>query len=114
VTFHDPCHLGRHNELYEQPRRILESIPGLELVEMDRNREEARCCGAGGGVKTAFPDLAQKISSMRVEDAERTGADVLTTSCPFCYQSLKATIEAKGSKLRMMDIMELVAAACSK
>ncbi len=114
VTFHDPCHLGRHNELYEQPRRILEFIPGLELVEMERNREEARCCGAGGGVKTAFPDLAQKISSMRVEDAERTGADILTTSCPFCYQSLKATIEVKGSKLRMMDIMELVAAACSK
>jgi heterodisulfide reductase subunit D len=114
VTFHDPCHLGRHNKLYDQPRRILESIPGLELVEMERNREEARCCGAGGGVKTAFPDLAQKISSMRAEDAERTGAEILTTSCPFCYQSLKATIEAKGSKLRMMDIMELVAAACSK
>lgn len=114
VTFHDPCHLGRHNKLYEQPRRILRSIPGLELVEMDRNREDARCCGAGGGVKTAFPDLAEKISGMRVEDAERTGADILTTSCPFCYQSLKASIEAKGSKLRMMDIMELVAAACSK
>ncbi len=114
VTFHDPCHLGRHNKLYDQPRRILESIPGLRLVEMDRNREEARCCGAGGGVKTAFPDLAQKISSMRVEDAERTGADILTTSCPFCYQSLKATIEVEGSRLRMVDIMELVAAACSR
>lgn len=114
VTFHDPCHLGRHNKLYEQPRKILESIPGLKLVEMERNRDEARCCGAGGGVKTAFPDLAQKISSMRVEDAERTGADILATSCPFCYQSLKASIESKGSKLRMMDIMELVAAACSK
>ncbi len=114
VTFHDPCHLGRHNMLYEQPRRILESIPGLRLVEMDRSREEARCCGAGGGVKTAFPDLAQKISSLRVEDAERTGADVLTTSCPFCHQSLKATIEARGSKLKMMDIMELVASACLK
>jgi len=114
VTFHDPCHLGRHNELYEQPRRILESIPGLELVEMERNRQEARCCGAGGGVKTAFPDLAQKISSLRVTDAEQTGADILSTSCPFCYQSLKATIEAGGSRLKMMDIMELVAAACAK
>ena len=111
VTFHDPCHLGRHNKLYEEPRKILESIPGLELVEMERNREEARCCGAGGGVKTAFPDLAQRISALRVEDAERSGADILTTSCPFCYQSLKATIEAKGSRLRMMDIMELVAAS---
>jgi len=112
VTFHDPCHLGRHNLLYDDPRRILESIPGLRVVEMERNREEARCCGAGGGVKTAFPDLAQKISTLRVEDAEKTGADMLTTSCPFCYQSLKAAMEAKGSKLRMMDLMELVRLSC--
>jgi heterodisulfide reductase subunit D len=108
VTFHDPCHLGRHNLLYDEPRRILEAIPGLKIVEMERNRAEARCCGAGGGVKTAFPDLAQKISFLRVEDAEKTGADILATSCPFCYQSLKASIEAKGSKLRMMDLMGLV------
>jgi heterodisulfide reductase subunit D len=108
VTFHDPCHLGRHNLLYDEPRKILEAIPGLKIVEMERNRAEARCCGAGGGVKTAFPDLAQKISFLRVEDAEKTGADILATSCPFCYQSLKASIEAKGSKLRMMDLMGLV------
>jgi heterodisulfide reductase subunit D len=113
VTFHDPCHLGRHNLLYDEPRKILQSIPGLKLVEMERNRAEARCCGAGGGVKTAFPDLAQKISLLRVEDAERTGADTLTTSCPFCYQSLKTSIDAKGSKLKMMDLMELVRQSCS-
>jgi len=108
VTFHDPCHLGRHNKLYEEPRKILEAIPGLKLVEMERNREDARCCGAGGGVKTAFPDLAQKISALRVEDAEKTGADILTTSCPFCYQSLKDAVVARGSRLRMLDMMELV------
>ncbi len=108
VTFHDPCHLGRHNLLYEEPRRILRSIPGLKVVEMERNREEARCCGAGGGVKTAFPDLAAKISAMRVGDAERTGADILTTSCPFCYQSLRSSVETGGSKLRMTDLMELL------
>jgi len=108
VTYHDPCHLGRHNLLYDEPRKIIESIPGLKLVEMERTREESRCCGAGGGVKTAFPELAQKISSLRIEDAEKTGGDILVTSCPFCYQSLKATIDAKGSKLKMMDLMELV------
>jgi heterodisulfide reductase subunit D len=108
VTFHDPCHLGRHNLLYDEPRRILGAIPGLRLVEMERNRSEARCCGAGGGVKTAFPDLADKISALRVGDAEMTDADILTTSCPFCYQSLKATIDAKNSRLRMTDLMELL------
>jgi heterodisulfide reductase subunit D len=113
VTFHDPCHLGRHNKLYDEPRKILESIPGLKLIEMERTREESRCCGAGGGVKTAFPDLAQKIATMRVEDAEKTGADILTTSCPFCYQSLKAALEAKGSKIRMADLMELVRESCA-
>ena len=111
VAFHDPCHLGRHNLLYEEPRRMLESIQGLTVVEMERNRENARCCGAGGGVKTAFPDLANDISKLRIADAERTGCDILTTSCPFCYQSLKSAIEASESKMRMMDIMELVAAA---
>jgi heterodisulfide reductase subunit D len=112
VAFHDPCHLGRHNGLYEEPRRILEMIDGLRLVEMERNREEARCCGAGGGVKTAFAELADDISVMRVRDAEAVGAEVLTTSCPFCYQSLKAAIESSGSKLVMMDLMELVWSAC--
>lgn len=113
VTFHDPCHLGRHNQLYDEPRKILQSIPGIKVVEMERNRAEARCCGAGGGVKTAFPDLAQKISLLRVEDAEKAGAEILTTSCPFCYQSLKTSIDAKGSKLKMMDLMELVRQSCS-
>lgn len=111
VTYHDPCHLGRHNKLFDTPRRIIESVPGVKLVEMERTREESRCCGAGGGVKTAFPDLAQKIALLRVGDAEETGADAMVTSCPFCYQSLKAAIESKGSKLKMMDIMELVAAS---
>jgi len=108
VSFHDPCHLGRHVGLYEQPRRILESIPGLKLVEMERNRENARCCGAGGGVKTAFPELAEKISTLRVEDAESVGSEVLCTSCPFCYQSLKSSIASSGSKMEMVDLMELL------
>jgi len=112
VTFHDPCHLGRHNRLFEEPRKILESIPGVKLVEMERNREEARCCGAGGGVKTAFPEVAAKISGLRVKDAEQVGAQVMVTSCPFCYQSLKSGIETARSDLRMIDLMELVRSSC--
>jgi heterodisulfide reductase subunit D len=114
VTYHDPCHLGRHTGIYEEPRKILESIPGIKLVEMERTRDEARCCGAGGGVKTAFPELSQKIADLRVKDAESTGADMLVTSCPFCYQSLKSAIETKGSSLRMMDILELLALSAQK
>jgi len=113
VTYHDPCHLGRHNGIYDEPRKILRSIPGIRLVEMERTGDEARCCGAGGGVKTAFPELAQKISQLRVEDAERTGAGLLVTSCPFCYQSLQTGIELKKSGLRMMDLMELVSMSLS-
>jgi heterodisulfide reductase subunit D len=108
VSFHDPCHLGRHVGLYDQPRSILQSIPGVRLVEMERNRENARCCGAGGGVKTAFPELAGKISGLRVADAESVGCEVLSTSCPFCYQSLKSAIVSCGSKMEMVDLMELL------
>ena len=75
---------------------------------MDRNRENARCCGAGGGVKTAFPQLADDISGMRVADAEEVECEVLTTSCPFCYQSLKSAIASRGSGLEMVDLMELL------
>lgn len=108
VSFHDPCHLGRHNGLYDEPRRILESIPGLRLVEMERSRDNARCCGAGGGVKTAFPELAEDISELRVADAESVGSDVLCTSCPFCYQSLKSAIASRSSNMEMADLMELL------
>jgi len=114
VTYHDPCHLGRHAGIYDEPRKILESIPGVKLVEMERTRDEARCCGAGGGVKTAFPELSQKIADLRVKDAEATGAGMLVTSCPFCYQSLKSSIETLGSSLRMMDLLELLALSVSE
>lgn len=109
VTYHDPCHLGRHSNVYDAPREILEAIPGLELIEMDRIREFSRCCGAGGGFKAGFPDIQNKISQERVKDAEKTGAERLVTACPFCYQGLQIGINAIQSKLKMMDISELVA-----
>ena len=117
TTLHDPCNYGRKSQkafghgYFEEPRWITQQCCE-NYVEMYPNRMNNYCCGAGGGVKTAFPELAQKISSLRVEDAERTGADILATSCPFCYQSLKASIGAKGSRLRMMDLMELVRLSC--
>lgn len=109
VTYHDPCHLGRHSNVYDTPREILKAIPGLEFVEMDRVREFSRCCGAGGGFKAGFSDVQNRMAQERVKDAERTGADRLVTTCPFCYQGLQIGITALKSKLKMTDLSELVA-----
>lgn len=111
VTYHDPCHLGRHNGLYDPPREVLKLIPGLELVEMERSRENARCCGAGGGLKAGYPELQAEISVKRIKDAEATGASVLASACPFCYQGLQLGINAANSSLAMRDITELVVAS---
>ncbi len=107
VTYHDPCHLGRHSGVYE-PQRELISALGLELVEMERSKKMSRCCGAGAGVKSAFPDISSKASENRVKDAIRTGAELLLTSCPFCYQSLKLSSVKKG-EIRTGDLLEFIA-----
>jgi len=108
LTYHDPCHLGRHTGVYDAPRNVLEMVPGIEFVEMERNRENSYCCGAGGGQKTAFPDVVKKISEMRVEMAEKTGASIIAHACPLCYQGLEAAVKSKGSTIKNMDITEIV------
>ncbi len=108
VTYHDPCHLGRHSGMYNIPRDILNSISGLEFVEMPRNRENARCCGAGGGVRAGYRELADKMADARVEEAMETGAEVLTSACPFCTFALREAAERKGSKIRVLDLPELL------
>lgn len=114
VTYHDPCHLGRHCGLYQPPREVLKRIPGIELVEMERVKENSRCCGAGGGLKAGFPELQAQISVTRVKEAERTGADFLVSTCPFCYQGLQLGINAAESSLKMCDLTELVVEAQGK
>jgi len=116
ATYHDPCHLGRHSGLYEEPRQVLNKT--CELVEMDLNREHSRCCGAGAGVKSAFPETALKVASRRIQDAEDTGAEILVTSCSFCILNLDNALEDELSILngenknrsvkRIMDVSELV------
>jgi len=108
VTYHDPCHLGRHMDVYEPPRRILESIPGLELVEMENNRSESLCCGAGGGVRTQFGELARSMARKRLEQASQTGATVLATACPFCEQHLMDVAGAQGGNIEVVDVAELL------
>ncbi|NVM04361.1 MAG: (Fe-S)-binding protein [Candidatus Helarchaeota archaeon] len=108
VTYHDPCHIGRHSGLFDSPRQVIQSIPGIDLVEMKRIRENAWCCGAGGGVKSAFKDWAVEIATERIKEAEETGADILLSSCPFCRRNLNDAIKKSGSNIKMMDIVEFL------
>lgn len=94
--------------IYDAPRNVLKKIPGLKLVEMERIKEYAYCCGAGAGVKSAFPELALNAAKTRVEEAEDTGAEVLISACPFCSTNLQDGIQEKGSKLRFYDISEIL------
>ena len=111
VTYHDPCHLGRYCGVYDAPRNILESISGLRFEEMERIREWAWCCAAGGGVRTAFPEeMAKWAAGLRLEEAADTGADTLVTACPFCEQNLGESAKASGG-LEVVDILKIVAEA---
>ncbi|MHA1339463.1 MAG: (Fe-S)-binding protein [Promethearchaeota archaeon] len=110
ITYHDPCHLGRHARVFEPPREVIKSIISNSgnLVEMRRNKAYALCCGAGGGVKSAFPELAVEIAQDRIKEAEETGAQYLATACPFCLTNLKDAAKSLGSKLKLVDVLELI------
>lgn len=118
VTYHDPCHLGRCSRnfvptlsdtgVYEAPRQILKSIPGIELIEMDRIKDSSWCCGAGGGVKSAYPEFALWSATERIREAKKTGAELLVTACPWCESNLREALEAQGTPLKMVDILDLV------
>jgi Fe-S oxidoreductase len=137
VTYQDPCHLGRLGEpyfhwqgkgvpghirifdpprefqrgtygVYEPPRNILKSLPGVKFREMDRIKEYAWCCGAGGGVKETNPEFARWTAAERVAEAEATGAEILVTACPGCEQSFSQVLQENGSRLKVFDIVELL------
>ena len=108
LTYHDPCHLGRHAELYEAPRRVIEAINKDGFIEMRRIKSNAYCCGAGGGVKSGFSDFALEIAIDRIKEAEETGAEWLTTTCPFCLGNLKDAAKAVNSKIKVVDLLDLV------
>ena len=137
VTYHDPCHLGRQGEpwrrwegkevvtdiryfdppkeyrrgtygIYEPPRDVLKSIPGLKLVEMDRIKEYAWCCGAGGGVPATNPEFSLWTATERIGEAEETGAAAIATACPWCIGNFNKAIREKGSSLKVHDVIELL------
>ena len=108
ITYHDPCHLGRHMKIYEIPRDILSSIPGVQLVEMERNRGNAWCCGAGGGVKIGYPEWSVEISKERLDEAKLTGASVISSICPFCKTNLSDANKKFKMDFEVIDIIEIL------
>ena len=108
VTYHDPCHLGRHSKIFDPPRNILKAIPGIKLNEMKRIREYSFCCGGGGGARTGKIEFAMATAKRRVQEAEATGASYLATSCPFCAQNFLDFISTSGSKLELVDVVKLL------
>jgi heterodisulfide reductase subunit D len=108
VTYHDPCHLARHGGVVEAPRKVLDAIPGLEVIEMSRVGMNVRCCGGGGGLRTGHTATAVEIASLRQSEAVETGADALVTCCPFCEMNLNDASQ-RGEALPVSDLVELVA-----
>ncbi|MBR7006719.1 MAG: (Fe-S)-binding protein [Candidatus Methanomethylophilaceae archaeon] len=108
VTYHDPCHLGRHSGVFDAPRNVIKKIKGVEFVEMERSRENSRCCGAGGGYKSQFNDFATAIAMDRIRDAEATGAEILITCCPFCVLNLTQGAKKLGSSMKVMDLSQVL------
>jgi Fe-S oxidoreductase len=108
VTYHDPCYLGRYGGIYEEPRKILESICGVELTEMDDNRGDALCCGGGGGGMYVESE-SERPSHKRVSQADEVGASVLVTACPFCILNFEDGAKTVGSRIMVRDVAEVLA-----
>jgi Fe-S oxidoreductase len=119
VTYHDPCHLGRIGSdgvsgtnaftgLYETPRNILRSIPGLNLVEMERIKDDTFCCGAGSWMKNAYPDFAHTTAMERIAEAGTTQAEALVTHCPHCEENFDASLKKSGSSMEIYNLLDLV------
>jgi len=109
-TYHDPCYLGRHNQIYDDPRTVLDAIPGLKRVEMKRSRERSFCCGGGGLMLFYEPKEEERMGALRVRMAAEAGANVIVTACPFCMVNLEDAIKVAGmeGKMSVIDLAELV------
>jgi len=111
VAYHDPCYLGRHNDVYDDPRSALDAIAGLKRVEMERCRDRSFCCGGGGLMLFYEPEEDQRMGVLRVEMAAKAGANVIVTACPFCLVNMEDAIKVAGmeGKMEAIDLSELIA-----
>ena len=115
VTYHDPCYLGRHNGIYDEPRQVLQKISALELTEMVDSKENSLCCGGGGGRIWMDTPKGERFSDLRLEQAVETGAKVLVTSCPYCIANFEDSLLSRkdSEALEIKDITEIIQEAIS-
>ena len=113
VTYHDPCYLGRHNDIYDPPREVLERLPGLDLVEMAETRQSSLCCGGGGGRIWMDTPKGERFADLRLAQAIDAGAEVLVTSCPYCISNFEESrlALAEGETLEIRDLTEIIQAS---
>jgi glycolate oxidase subunit GlcD len=115
VAYHDPCDIGRHMNIYDPPRNVIRAIPSVELVEFPQNRNLAKCCGGGGGLKAYDTDMSLEIAFKRIQQANNVGAEVVVSACPACKSNLQLGAarlrKEKKGRIKVMDVTELVAEA---
>jgi Fe-S oxidoreductase len=114
ITYHDPCFLGKQNGVFDEPREILKTIPGVTFIDFDRSREKSLCCEGGGGrMWVEASDQESRTAEIRVRDAVEMGAEIIATACPFCLLTLEDAVKTSGNeeRLRVMDISEIMVEA---
>jgi len=110
ITYHDPCYLGRHNNIYDEPREILKRISGAVFIELPESRDKSLCCGGGGGRIWMETPKGERFSDIRVREAIDTGSEIIVTACPYCitnFEDSRLTLNVED-KIRVMDITEII------
>ncbi|MCL5071374.1 MAG: heterodisulfide reductase-related iron-sulfur binding cluster, partial [Actinobacteria bacterium] len=107
-TYHDPCDLGRNSGIFEEPRKLIGMIPGARLVELENTKEYSICCGGGGNLEATDSKLAENIGKIKAGEIIKTEADIAVTACPQCVRTIARALKKENSKVKVMDISELV------
>ena len=108
VTYHDPCDLGRGARVFDEPRELISSIPGVKFVELPRNRENCQCCGGGGNVEMIDATLSAEIARQKIDEILGTGAQAVITSCQQCVRTMTTYVRRNKVPIEVMDITELI------